>query len=124
MIPSGYTRQLLQRELGTQRRSTNRNELSKCSRDVTCKLEGSVIVAPSGTPSIPYTLAFSHRLDNGNLLATACEDGFVTILDASKRLPYNITGEDGAMPRAHWKAHHNAIFDVVWSKVGSCRASG
>lgn len=93
--------------------------IEQTSREVLPNCVGTSFVAPMGSPSIPYAISFCKEVSHGHLMATACEDGFVTVLDSSCRLPYYVTGEDGAMPRAHWKAHSNAIFDIVWSKGDS-----
>lgn len=55
--------------------------------------------------------------DQGHLLAATCENGFLTILDTRKNLPFNLDGDGECMPRANWQAHHNGIFDVAWCKV-------
>ena len=91
-------------------------------REIHLKLSGSTFVAPTGSPSMPYAISFCKHIDHGHLLATSCEDGFVSIIDASKKLPSYITGEEGAMPRAHWQAHRNAVFDVVWAQVHGARS--
>ena len=108
-------RVLLSRELGQHRRS--KQPSLDHGRELHHKLIGSTFVAPTGSPSMPYAVTFCKHIDQGHLLATSCEDGFVSILDASKKLPCYITGEEGSMPRAHWQAHRNAVFDVVWAKV-------
>ena len=60
--------------------------------------------------------------NNRTLLAMADEEGYISVLDTSRRLPCSTSFEPGQPgPSAQWLAHRNAIFDIAWCKV---RAKG
>ena len=56
-------------------------------------------------------------LHDRKYLAVADEEGYVSVLDTSAPLPRGLHDE-GSTP-AQWLAHHNAIFDLAWCKVGA-----
>lgn len=60
-------------------------------------------------------------LQNRKYLAVADEEGYVSVLDTSAPLPRGLHDE-GSTP-AQWLAHHNAIFDLAWCKVGMVNTS-
>lgn len=69
---------------------------------------------------------FLQVLQDGQLLALASEEGWVSILDTScSVLPAHLCSS-GTLhrPKAHWLAHENAIFDVAWAKRDSRLYSG
>jgi hypothetical protein len=52
------------------------------------------------------------------LLAVACQEGFVSILDTCQELPASLSFDaEGRRPSALWEAHRNIVHDLAWAKV-------
>lgn len=72
------------------------------------------IVPPNtGVESPPFVLRFCRETHGNKLLAVADEEGMVTVVDASKKLPGADIDPD-FRPTHQWLAHANAIFDIAW----------
>ncbi|GFH29829.1 denticleless protein-like protein, partial [Haematococcus lacustris] len=57
---------------------------------------------------------------SGKLLAIADQEGFVTILQTDRILPYSVRLDPGGQrPRAAWEAHKNLVHDLCWAKADS-----
>ncbi|GBG79386.1 hypothetical protein CBR_g29535 [Chara braunii] len=83
-----------------------------------CRGYGVIEVAPAGSNTPPFGLAFSKVKQGGALLAVADEEGFVSIHDTRRRFPFvNETRGKDDVKVAQWIAHNNAIFDVAWTRA-------
>ncbi|KAL6761010.1 hypothetical protein V8C86DRAFT_3024141, partial [Haematococcus lacustris] len=81
----------------------------------------STIINASGPePSPPITAQFAQDPSSGKLLAIADQEGFVTILQTDRILPYSVRLDPGGQrPRAAWEAHKNLVHDLCWAKADS-----
>ncbi|KAJ9518606.1 hypothetical protein QJQ45_018646, partial [Haematococcus lacustris] len=97
----------------------------------------STIINASGPePSPPITAQFAQATtrisscaahyplvqdpSSGKLLAIADQEGFVTILQTDRILPYSVRLDPGGQrPRAAWEAHKNLVHDLCWAKADS-----
>ena len=64
-------------------------------------------------------MQYSSVLKQGQLLAIADEDGYVSIVDTQDGLPSQLQvseGEDSKV-KAQWLAHRNSIYQVAWTKA-------
>ncbi|GAX84451.1 hypothetical protein CEUSTIGMA_g11871.t1 [Chlamydomonas eustigma] len=123
MIPLEYmsAQQILYRELhGSLKFSSGPiRRTGQTNKSLGCKMNAYTVMFPLGLPSIPSAIAFNKSENQGKLLAAACEDGFISILDTHKRLPIFSCGDEEVQPRAHWRAHKNSISELAWSKGDS-----
>jgi hypothetical protein len=64
-------------------------------------------------------MKYNEVLKEGQLLAIADEDGYVSIVDTSDELPESLHVSDSApsQVKAQWLAHNNSVFQVEWIKV-------
>lgn len=71
---------------------------------------------------LAYSSEASTSFSRRNLLGIACEEGFVSIVDATRpasTLPTSLEGPQP--PLAHWQAHQNLIHHLLWAKVRTRR---
>ena len=78
---------------------------------------------PEGRAAIPLDMKYSSVIKQGQLLAIADEDGYVSIVDTSEELPGSLRVADSepSQVKAQWMAHNNSVFQLEWSKVRSTR---
>eukprot|EP00798_Chlamydomonas_sp_ICE-L_P004790 gene4790-34548_t len=115
-LRNGLMSGLLNRELGMQRGSSVR-DVRQSFKLESAGAPNSVQVELGGQTSLPFALAYK---DDGSLLATACEEGFITIFDTNKPPPSTLEGDhSGRRPAAHWQAHSNTILHLAWAKAGT-----
>lgn len=78
-----------------------------------------IVTDPNGHEAIPLGMQYSSVLKQGQLLAIADEDGYVSIVDTHDGLPTRLQvseGEDSKV-KAQWLAHRNSIYQIAWTKV-------
>ncbi|GLE09833.1 hypothetical protein PINS_up021747 [Pythium insidiosum] len=107
---------------GAQRRVRPRAGASDCTslrhvmaRAFRCDDRATFVLHPDAAQPIPaFQLAFAHR--SGRLVAVD-EDGTVSIVHTDRRPSATPSSRVAVYEQAHqqWRAHENAIFDVVWT---------
>jgi len=78
------------------------------------RARGAVATSRDDAFGLPYVVKFTRSARA--LMAIGDEDGFATIVDASRALPKDWETASEYAPAASVRAHNNAIYDVEWMR--------
>ncbi|OAY29502.1 hypothetical protein MANES_15G150000v8 [Manihot esculenta] len=81
---------------------------------------GALAVEHNGEETPPLAVSFGKTSKTSHILAVSDEDGYLSLFDVRKKLPYASHRECSDKSRiSEWAAHQNAIFDICWIKEGT-----
>ncbi|XP_059451950.1 uncharacterized protein LOC132182663 [Corylus avellana] len=113
--PQSFFQNIRSRELNGFR-VRKRPYISDAASDIT--EIGAVAVEHCGDETPPLAISFCKTSKNSHILAVSDEDGYVSLFDTRRKFQSSASQRENAEKArvCDWVAHHNAVFDLCWTK--------